>query len=130
MGGEAEIDALTEELRVLRIEIAKMESADLDIGDFSKDAVPSEVKSLKLNFRRQAQHAGRLKELRSQLAEAKARGETNLSALNEKVAQQEKEASKLLDLVEMQKTAPAVRGGPPMWQGPHKLYVSKVARVQ
>ena len=127
---EAEVGALTEELEVLRTELAEMESADLDIGDFSKDAVPSEVKSLKLNIRQQAQLAARSKELRVQLAEAKATGATNLLTLNEKVAQQEKEASKLLDLVEMQKTAPAVRGGPPIWQGPNKNYTSKVARVQ
>ncbi len=30
--------------KALRAEMAEMESADLDIGDFSGDAVPSEVK--------------------------------------------------------------------------------------
>jgi len=127
---EAEANTLTEQLKALRTEIAGMVAADLDIGDFSKDAVPSEVKSLKLNIRRQAQHTVRLKELRTQLAEAKASGQAHLSALQEKVAQHEKEASKLLDLVEMQKTAPAFRGGPAMWLGPNRMYISKVARVQ
>eukprot|EP00927_Polykrikos_kofoidii_P076446 TRINITY_DN73549_c0_g1_i1.p1 TRINITY_DN73549_c0_g1~~TRINITY_DN73549_c0_g1_i1.p1 ORF type:complete len:554 (+),score=74.30 TRINITY_DN73549_c0_g1_i1:236-1897(+) len=128
--GEAEIHALIQELKALRTEIAEMESADLDIGDFHPDAVPSEVKSLKLNFRRQAQLAARAKALRTELAESKGRGDENVSALNEKVAQTEREASKQLDLLEMQKTAPAVRGGPPMWLGPNKIYVFKVARVQ
>jgi len=128
--GEAEVDALTEELKLLRTEVAEMGSADLDIGDFHKDAVPSEVRSLKLHIRRQAHLAARAKELRVQLAEAKASGETKLKALSEEVAQQEKEASKMLDLVEMQKTAPAFRGGPPMWQGPSRIYTCKVARLQ
>ena len=129
----SEIDALAEELGRLRTELSSMESADLDIGDFSKDAVPSEVRSLKLNIRRHAQHAARLKELRAQLAEAKGRGGGDRAlerALSEQAAQQEKEASKLFDLVEMQKTAPAVRGGPPMWQGPNKAYTARVARVR
>ena len=130
--GTSEIDTLTEELGRLRTEIANMESADLDIGDFSKDAVPSEVRSLKLNIRRHAQHAARLKELRAQLAEAKGRGGDKAleRALREQAAQQEKETSKLFDLVEMQKTAPAVRGGPPMWQGPNKVYTARLARVR
>merc|ERR1712216_839226 len=128
MLGEADICALTEQLQLLRTEIAQMESADLDIGDFNEAAVPSEVNSLKHNIRRQGQHAAHLKELRKQVAEARATGDTNLSALIEKLAQQENEASKLVDLVEMQKTAPAFRGGPPIWRGPSKTYVSKVAR--
>ena len=64
------------------------------------------------------------------LAEAKARGDSGAPALNEKVAQKEKEARKLFDLVEMQKTAPAVRGGGPIWHGPNKLYVATAARAQ
>eukprot|EP00931_Biecheleriopsis_adriatica_P087097 TRINITY_DN61616_c0_g1_i1.p1 TRINITY_DN61616_c0_g1~~TRINITY_DN61616_c0_g1_i1.p1 ORF type:complete len:460 (-),score=73.36 TRINITY_DN61616_c0_g1_i1:2-1231(-) len=127
---DVEVNSLTEELKTLRAEISEMETADLDIGDFHKDAVPSEVKSLKGNIRRQIEFAARLKEMRTQLAEAKATGSANVVALREKVAQQEKETTKLSDLVEMQKTAPAVRGGPPMWLGPNKGYASKVARVQ
>merc|ERR1712118_32110 len=100
--GEAQVDALKEELEVMRTEIADMEAADLDLGDFHPDAMPSEVKSLKANFRKQAQLAARSKELRTQLAEAKSRGEKNLSALKEKVAQVENEASKQVDLLEMQ----------------------------
>ena len=125
-----EVEALRKELHVLRSDIVEMQAEGLDIGDFSPDAVPSEVKSLKLNFRRHAQHATRLKELRKELAEAKATGTRDLSALKERLAQQEKEAAKAHDLVEMQKTAPAVRGGQPMWLGPNKTYVSKVSRVQ
>jgi len=127
---EGDVNALTKEFEALRAEITQMESADLDLGDFHADAVHSEVNSLKRNIRRQAQQAARLKELRMQLAESKASEGTNTSALNEKVAQQEKEVSKLFDLVEMQKTAPAVRGGPPIWQGPNKRYVAMLARVQ
>ena len=127
--GEAELATLTDELKMLRAEMSEMESVNLDIGDFHQDAVPSEVRSLINNIRLHAQHAARSKELRAQLAETKARGETD-SKIKEKVAQEEKATSKLLDLVEMQKTAPAVRGGPPMWLGPNKMYSSKAARVQ
>lgn len=128
--GDAEVGALASELEMLRTEIAEMESTDLDIGDFHSGAVASEVKSLKLNFRRHAQLGARLKELRARLAEAKARGDANFLALNEQVVQMEKDVSKQLDLLEMQKTAPAFRGGPAMWLGPNKMYISKVARVQ
>eukprot|EP00930_Biecheleria_cincta_P085678 TRINITY_DN75052_c0_g1_i1.p1 TRINITY_DN75052_c0_g1~~TRINITY_DN75052_c0_g1_i1.p1 ORF type:complete len:547 (-),score=85.42 TRINITY_DN75052_c0_g1_i1:580-2220(-) len=126
----AEVGVITEELEGLRAEIAEMQSADLDIGDFHPDAVPSEVKSVKLNIRRHLHLVGGLKDLKAQLAEAKARGDGNLQALRDKVANQEKETSKQGDLVEMQKTAPAVRGGAPIWMGPNKMYLSKVTRVQ
>ena len=53
--GEAEVNALKEEQKVLRTEIADMESADLDMGDFHEQVVASEVKSLKINFKKYSQ---------------------------------------------------------------------------
>jgi len=126
---KAEVDTLTEELLKLRSEIAEMELADLDLGDFHPAAVPSEVKSLKLNFRKHARLAARAKEARAQLAEARAGGAADVPALEEAAAQREQDAAKQFDLLEMQKTAPAVRGGPPIWSGPNKAYVSKAARM-
>ena len=41
-----------------------------------------------------------------------------------------KDAALQLDLVEMQKTVPARRGGPPLWQGPDRAYAAKQARAQ
>merc|ERR1712232_572775 len=127
---QGEVQKLKEELKRLGTELAALESADLDLGDFHPDAVPSEVKSLKMKFRRQAQLTAVLKEMRTELAEAKASKDANLPALQEKLAQQEKETSKHSDLLEMQKTAPAVRGGPPIWTGPNKGYVAMLARVK
>merc|ERR1740121_1444082 len=90
---KAEVDALTEELSKLRSEIAEMESVDLDLGDFHPSAVPSEVKSLKLNFRKHARLAALAKESRAQLAEAKARGDAGIPALEENATQKEKDAA-------------------------------------
>lgn len=126
----AEVEKLNEELNRLRADVQEMMLEDLDIGDFHPDAVPSEVKSLKLNFRRQAQFAASAKVVRTRLAEAKARLDPNLENLSEQLAEHELQASKLQDIVDMQKTAPAFRGGPPMWIGPNKAYTSRVNRLK
>merc|ERR1719313_855515 len=102
--------------------MAEMEASELHFGEFHPEAVPSEIKSLKMKFRRQAELATRLKELRTQLAEAKATDDANVASLKDKLAQHESETAKHLDLLEMQKTAPAFRGGPPIWMGPSKIY--------
>ena len=102
----------------------------LDAGRFHADAVPSEVRSLKNNIRRHAQHAAAAKKLRAQLAERSA-GAGGLSALRERFAQEEAEAANLQNIIDMQKTIPVVRGSTSlMWLGPNQEYSAALGRVK
>ena len=122
--------ALRGELGALRAEVARMEAQGLDAGRFHADAVPSEVRSLKNNIRRHAQHAAAAKKLRAQLAERSA-GAGGLSALRERFAQEEAEAANLQNIIDMQKTIPVVRGSTSlMWLGPNQEYSAALGRVK
>jgi len=137
----ASAGALRDELKALRAEVSRMESRGLDVGSFHESAVPSEVKSLKHNIRRHAQHAAVAKGLRAWLAEGGCSRTNNsacggaggggLNALREKLALEEAEAVNLHNIIEMQKTIPVVRGSPStIWLGPNREYAAVVGRVK
>jgi hypothetical protein len=137
----ASAGALRDELKALRAEVSRMESQGLDAGSFHESAVPSEVRSLKHNIRRHAQHAAVAKELRARLAEGGGSrtnnhagggsGRGGLNALREKLTHEEVEAANLHNIIEMQKTIPVVRGSTStMWLGPNREYTAAVGRVK